>query len=226
MLNTLRSWPYFKFYANDWLTSNTVQLMTLAQQGAYLGLLCNAWTEESCTVPADPDLLKKLARWTEAEGDFSPILACFPLTRNRKRRYNPRLFNERQEALAYRAKQSEGGKKGMDSRWASKPGGKKKRTTEPRQVDDWLPTLQALPIYAHVNWPQEMGKIHEWHSRPENQHRIINQRFVANWANKIQVPLSNGHSQPLICPHHPNKTFTDAKEKRGHDQIYHPKFEG
>lgn len=37
---------------------------------------------------------------------------------------------------------------------------------------------------------------------------------------------ANGHAEPLTCPHHPAKIFTDAKEKRGHDQIYHPKFEG
>lgn len=31
---------------------------------------------------------------------------------------------------------------------------------------------------------------------------------------------------PLSCPSHPTKIFTDAKEKRSHDQLYHPKFEG
>lgn len=119
MLNTLRRLPYFKNYAQDWLSSNRVELMSLAQVGAYWVLLCKAWCEESCTLVPEPEQLKILARWRDdTDGDFAPVLACFPLTRNGKRRYNPRLFKERQEALHYHAQQSEGGKKGMQARWA------------------------------------------------------------------------------------------------------------
>ena len=51
----------------------------------------------------------------------------------------------------------------------------------------------------------------------------------SSWLNKgrwSDQPLPNGHAITLSCPHHPTKIFTDAKEKRIHDQIYHPKFEG
>lgn len=226
MQNILRKWPYFKFYANDWLTSNTVLLMNNSQRGAYIVLLCRAWTEESCTLPADAATLQSLASWTDTAEEFEPVLTCFPLTRNQKRRFNPRLFKERQEASEYRAKQSEGGKKGMEARWADKPGVRKKRTTAPAQPVDWMAALKAMPIYAHVNWERELGKIAEWKSRPENKHRIVNQKFMANWVNKIEPPLTNGHAghpiRCMIC----EKDYPDHGALKTHNVIYHPKYEG
>lgn len=35
--------PYFKFYPRDWLTSPTVMLMSLEEQGAYIRMLCLQW---------------------------------------------------------------------------------------------------------------------------------------------------------------------------------------
>lgn len=203
MQNVLRTWPYFKFYVYDWLTSNRIKLMTASQVGAYIGLLCNAWTEESCTLPTEPQSLKILAKWNdEIDGDFGPVLACFPLTRNQKRRYNHRLFAERQEALAYRTKQSEGGRKGMESRWAAKSVVREKRTTEKAPPIDWLITIRANPAYKHLNIDIELAKMDAWLSTKPGRKKT--KSFVVNWLNKIEPPLgSNGHGKPTPPPFPP-----------------------
>lgn len=154
MLNTLRIWPYFKFYPKDWLTSNTIILMTLEQTGAYIGLLCNAWSEDCCTLPREPDLLKRLAKWNdEQHGDFAPVLACFPLTRNGKRRHNPRLSKERLEATTYRDKQSDGGRKGMESRYRKPP---VVRTVKDRSADALACTVIDFDTFWAA-YPNKVG---------------------------------------------------------------------
>lgn len=199
--------------------------MSNAQRGAYIDLLCTAWSEESCTLPAEVEALHKLSHWEGTAQEFEPVLACFPLTRNRKRRYNPRLFNERQEAVSYRTRQSAGGRKGMESRWATKPA--RKTRTPPKELpSNWLEELRKEPIYAHVNWEREMGKIAVWHKRKENTHRLINHKFVTNWMNKIEPPLANGHAASLSCPHHPALTFADPSALKRHNFDYHPQFRG
>ena len=50
--------PWFPLYVYDWLTDETVQCMTLEQQGAYLRLLMSQWIEGS--IPADEKEIAKL----------------------------------------------------------------------------------------------------------------------------------------------------------------------
>ena len=40
--------PAFQFYPNDWLSSPTILLMTPAQEGAYIRLLCYCWSDKDC----------------------------------------------------------------------------------------------------------------------------------------------------------------------------------
>lgn len=243
MQNTLRLWPYFKFYPNDWLTSNTVKLMNAPQLGAYIELLCNAWTEETCTLPSDQDALKRLSRWSDEQyGDFGPVLACFPLTRNRKRRFNPRLFKERQEAIEYRAKQSEGGKKGMEARWAEKPQHSKpirtaqsndfeqfweaypKKIGKKAALQAWNKAVDKPPVIDTIKAVEIAKKCEQW--TRDNGQFIPNPSTWLNQGRWTDQPLSNGHGVSLTCPTHPHLTFADAAAKATHDFLYHPKYVG
>ncbi|MGJ0510232.1 MAG: DUF1376 domain-containing protein [Methylocystis sp.] len=73
--------PWFPFYAADWLTSPAVLAMSLEQQGAYLRLLAIAWNagRDEPALPAAPAELARmlglsLKRWTTIS---RPILGCF-----------------------------------------------------------------------------------------------------------------------------------------------------
>lgn len=148
----------------------------------------------------------------------------------------------------WKKKLSQAGRKGMKSRWykenldislviskvISDPVTSSSTSTsissEGKECEkgepNWFTQLRRNPLYAHVNFTAELQRIDEWHSRPANKHRIINQRFVANWLNRIEPPLSNGHGTSLICAHHPSLTFADKKAKDTHDYIHHPKYVG
>lgn len=157
------------------------------------------------------------------------------------------LWNmSREEYHAMKGKLSKAGKKGMKSRWKKDNQGYKVGYKVSDNLSDnlaitslstsisslsspnpeWLILLKKNPLYAHIDFDRELGKMQVWQSKPANQKRKLTQSFVINWINKIEPPLANGHAVALSCPHHPSKIFTDANDKRSHDQIYHPKFEG
>jgi uncharacterized protein YdaU (DUF1376 family) len=101
--------PAFQFYAQDWLSSVDISLMTLAEEGAYHRLLCWAWTQEDCGLPSDDISLAHLSRlgddWPKSK---DKILRKFRPERGRL--YNDRLLAERCKQADWREKSSRGGK--------------------------------------------------------------------------------------------------------------------
>lgn len=219
--------PFFKFDVQAWLTSETVSLMNNEQRGAFVTLLAKCWATITCTIPNDLGLVQQLADWKGSDDQFEQVWRCFmPDKKHPTRLFNRRLMKEWREAKLRQAFYAERAKAGADARWADKPVVRKKRTPTTAVPTDWLAELKANPLYAHVNWEREQGKMKVWNDAPENKHRIINRKFVVNWINKIEAPLSNGHVQPLICEHHPKLTFADKHAKDTHDFLYHPKYVG
>lgn len=87
---------WFPLYIDHFLGSRKVLRMTIGEQGAYLRLLCFAWSGKDCGLPNDLQELKELALWTDkTEGDFIKVRACFtPHPENRRRIHNARLYEE------------------------------------------------------------------------------------------------------------------------------------
>lgn len=63
----------------------------------------------------------------------------------------------------------------------------------------FLNSLKPNPAYSHVDLAHEACKMQAWLSLPGNKHRKFTPRFVLNWLNKIERPLTvspngvNGH---------------------------------
>ena len=93
--------------------------MSLSQVGAYSLLLSHQWLTHTNTLPNDVIALKKLARWhDETDGDFTPVLSCFPIVKkNHTRRANLRLYQEYQSAMVLRQTAIESGQRGAIKRW-------------------------------------------------------------------------------------------------------------
>ena len=104
--------PSFQFYANDWLSSPKIILMTPSQEGAYIRLLCYAWADPNCSLPDDDDALAQLSRLGEEwfRGSGTVLRQCFiahpKLT---GRLINVRLAESRKHANNWSAKSSIGG---------------------------------------------------------------------------------------------------------------------
>lgn len=95
--------PSFYFYADDWLASKARALMTLEEQGAYLNLLCHAWTADPpCTLPNDPDQLAALSGLGDKWQAAAPRLLRWFIER-RGRLVNVKLYGIYQQAKTQRA---------------------------------------------------------------------------------------------------------------------------
>jgi hypothetical protein len=110
--------PAFQFYSNDWLSSATVNCMTLAQRGAYIQLLAHDWSNDG--LPDDPARLAILSGGLDEwhKGTYDPVKACFlPYPGRTGFLTNPRLHRERQLQCERREICRQGGLKGARKRW-------------------------------------------------------------------------------------------------------------
>jgi uncharacterized protein YdaU (DUF1376 family) len=113
--------PAFQFYAADFISDDTVALMTNEQVGAYVLLLCYSWQRPD-GLPAAMSSLARLCRCTESR--FSKKIWPSMSGKWQKNElghfFNPRLERVRQEQVDYRAHQSRAGRAGAASMWAKK----------------------------------------------------------------------------------------------------------
>src|SRR3990172_6751069 len=54
------SLAYFPFYPGDWLSSATVQSLSLEEQGAFIRLLAYMWKTSDCTLPLETSTLCRM----------------------------------------------------------------------------------------------------------------------------------------------------------------------
>ena len=104
--------PSFQFYPGDFLSDANVLVMSMAERGAYITLLCVCWQQGS--LPNDMTRLSKLCGVPlSAFRKLWPALKpCFRSTKEYTSLIHPRLDRERQKQLEFRQRQSENGKQG------------------------------------------------------------------------------------------------------------------
>lgn len=241
--------PYFKMDVIDWLKSERIEGMSSACVGAYIFLLCEAWTRPMCSLPASQADLMRLARWTGTTEEFFPVLQCFePLKGDRSRLINHRLKREWDQAHATVKALSEAGKRGAQIKQQlhqQQPKPTNKLSVRKDRTDDfeqfWLAypkkigKKDALKAWSKASDKPEIRMILDAIVRSQSSPQWTKEQgqFIPNpatWLNQgrwTDQPL-NGHtlSGPLTCPHHPTLTFTDRKAFDTHNFCHHPKYEG
>ncbi len=137
--------PAFQFYPDSWLSSTDIHLMSPAEEGAYIRLLCHSWLQPDCGLPADDDSLAALSRlgktWPRSA---DKIRSKFEERDGRI--YNARLLEERAKQAKWREKSARGGKHSAAQRQPKDNGGS--TTLQPPfnhpcemvdpLVDEWL----------------------------------------------------------------------------------------
>ena len=106
--------PWWPAYADDWLSSKKIALMSPAEEGAYMRLLCYAWTDPDCGIDDDDDILAKLSRLDKGwfNGSSTTLRKCFvphPVVSGKL--INPRQYEEWQKRQDWREKCRAGGVK-------------------------------------------------------------------------------------------------------------------
>lgn len=108
----------FDFYPQDFLQDQRVQVMTSEQRGAYISLICAAWTSETPGIlPAQRDALARLAGCTPEEWNRCEraVGACFDTSDGRWVHRRVRRDYEAQDRRV-RIRRS-AGKLGNEVRW-------------------------------------------------------------------------------------------------------------
>lgn len=111
--------PAFSLYANDWLGSQRIAVMSPEEEGAYIRLLCYAWGDPDCSLPDDDNILATLSRLGERwfNGCSTNVKRCFNEHPEKPGRiYNPRLLEERKKQQHRSLKAKESGVKSGESR--------------------------------------------------------------------------------------------------------------
>jgi uncharacterized protein YdaU (DUF1376 family) len=114
--------PAFQFYVKDYETDENVKLMSLAQEGAFLRLLCHQWLHRS--IPTNIDALARICRCSRAEFEslWPGIEPCFESVAE-GRVTNARLERQRTELDGYLEGQSIRGSNGAAKRWGKQTNG-------------------------------------------------------------------------------------------------------
>jgi uncharacterized protein YdaU (DUF1376 family) len=214
--------PAFQFYAADYLSDESVQLMTLEEEGAYIRLLAICWREGS--IPDDDEKLSRLCKGASTTL-VRVVKGCFNrCPGNASRLVHPRLEKERESQRQWREKSSEGGKKSAALRALNSKktkGSKKTAKGGSRVAEGWCNTssssssssseLHSLPSeasVAHANsdrpddWPTlETVKAHARSQMatgitPECAESFWNDCEAAGWLNRNGHPIRDW--RPLL----------------------------
>lgn len=65
---------------------------------------------------------------------------------------------------------------------------KNKKRKIPLSTEDFLNEIRKMPAYSHININSELNKMDVWLLK--NPRRQKNSRFIMNWLNKIEKPMS------------------------------------
>ena len=112
--------PAFQFYPADFLVDENVVLMSLAEVGAYIKLMCFCWREGS--IPNDTTILARLVGCDSSamNSHWVNLSKCFEERDGRL--IHSRLERELEKQIDYHNERHESGKKGAKARWGKKLG--------------------------------------------------------------------------------------------------------
>ena len=112
--------PYFPFYVNDFAADPVVEAMTAEQVGAYILLLCKAWSlKDPGLLPANDEVLARWARltperWSEVK---SGVLAAFTVSATDGQLCQKRMRKEYAKLCQSKRSRQEAGRKGGVAKW-------------------------------------------------------------------------------------------------------------
>lgn len=108
--------PAFQFYPESWLGDPDVQMMSLAEKGAYITLISSIWVRDG--FPNEEDKVRRLlgnpknfkTLWNNIKHKFVVVNDTI---------HHRRLIKERDKIEDYKSKRSKAGKIGAKARWQS-----------------------------------------------------------------------------------------------------------
>lgn len=107
--------PTFQVYAFDLMAMRSYRMMTLAERGLYLSMLCECWA--NIEIPANPEeLAALLGKQGQVEAALTPRLLSFFERTESGFLISPDIEKYRKQVIEQRARMSEGGSRGGKKR--------------------------------------------------------------------------------------------------------------
>lgn len=218
--------PAFQFYPNDWLSSPRIMLMTPAEEGAYIRLLCICWMKGH--LPDDDNLLAQLSRLNKGWFDSSDkIRSCF--TNRNGKLYNERLSKERGKQLKWRRKSREGGVKSGKSRKAKRLSGDNERKGGSQMVDtkhepnaNQRATLQSSSSSSFKHTQEECVNIGILLGIPEQQSKDFHTHYSGQgWLFGNGLPITDVRAG-MVRWRNNQYRFNKTESKSGGKTILYP----
>jgi hypothetical protein len=213
------------------LNDHRFYLMSESAQLVYIKLLMLS-AETRNKIPSEPMLLKTIFRCNLTEDAFRQCLeeveVSFPKLVKRNGFYQFKEWDNRHNQTYTKDI------RGISHEYPSLVKNKKKKEEEDirkksdtpqAQHSTFLETLKTNPAYKHINFDIEIAKMQAWLSLPRNKGRQLTDRFILNWLNKVDKPVSVGLqnkqvNRPLSKPLPPDeKPMTEEERKKFRESI-------
>jgi len=145
------SYPYFPFYAADWLADESVLCMTIEDEGCYIRLLAVAWREGS--IPADAQRLQSLCKNRTLPVSEIVTSRFVPHDSEPGRLVHPRLEIERAACGARSQAASKSAKEGVKTKQKAKKEAEReaKRLLSERSANAQPTGSEGDAIQSHIH---------------------------------------------------------------------------
>ena len=163
--------PAFQFYADSWLSSKDILLMTPSEEGAYIRLLAIEWLEPDCGLPDNDEELAVLSRLGQGWHGRSRERIRAKFRSEGGRLYNDRLLEEREKQAGWSAKSSHGGQKSAEARRAKREAARLAAAEALSRIQPRLP-LNAPPAASTPLDNHLTEAFHEWIAEYPNPVRV------------------------------------------------------
>jgi uncharacterized protein YdaU (DUF1376 family) len=204
--------PAFQFYANDWLSSMTITMMSPEQEGAYVRLLAHDWSNDG--IPDDDKALAALSRLGEGwfKGGSTVVRKCFNQHPTKEGFLtNPRLQSERDKQAEWREKSRLGGIKSAKSRAKGKSKGGSEMVATKSQPKVNSSTSSSSSKYTPTpkrGLTKTEKKIHKVKANTQLMERI------GQWFNRKPDTLWTIAEQETLDTIAPSASEVEAMERR------------
>jgi len=86
---------------------------------------------------------------------------------------------------------------------------------------DFLTSLKRNPAYQHIDIDNELAKMDAWLLLPRNQWRKKTPRFILNWLNRIEKPLTlqKPEADEFRFVYMDGRTLAESRHARDHDGV-------
>lgn len=186
---------WFPFFPRDWLSSEVVGRLSLAERGIYIHLLALAWIDPYTSIPAVANEVSRLVPGARRRQVERVLDLAWPATPDGLRRQNPREVAEKVRARSL-AKSRRKGAESVNSRYAQRTLSERSAGGNPQIQIQSQEEKTPLPPAGGIHCLGVVKQVFE-HWKATMDHPEA--KLTADRRRKIEARLREGYSPETLC---------------------------